>query len=110
VESNIDWETKILADEDLDTDSIAPIEVKERPVAPMLYYAFCKWVDKEAGPRKWEYVFSRINSLGRHIRAQYLCPRAAGKGFDCLYQGCSAFIGSALHFVTHTKHQHGLSL
>jgi hypothetical protein len=27
VESNIDWETKTLADEDSDTDSIAPIEV-----------------------------------------------------------------------------------
>jgi hypothetical protein len=110
VESDIDWETKTLADEDSDTDSMAPMEVKERSVAPVLYCAFCKWVDEEAGPRKRDHVFSRIDSLGRHIRAQHLCPRAAGEGFDCPYQGCSAFIGSALHFVTHTKHQHGLIL
>jgi hypothetical protein len=110
VESDVDWETKTLADEDSDTDAMAPMEVEERPMAPVLYCAFCKWVDEEAGPRKRNHVFSRIDSLGRHIRAQHLCPRAAGEGFDCPYQGCSAFIGSALHFVTHTKHQHRLSL
>jgi hypothetical protein len=110
VESDVDWETKTLPDEDSDTDSVAPMEVEEQPIAPMLYCAFCKWVDEEAGPRKRDHVFSRIDSLGRHIRAQHLCPRAAGEGFDCPYQGCSAFIGSVLHFVTHMKHQHGLSL
>ncbi|PVH70401.1 hypothetical protein DL98DRAFT_136727 [Cadophora sp. DSE1049] len=110
VESDVDWETKTLADEDLDVDSIAPIEVEEQPIAPPLYCAFCKWVDEEAGPQKRGHVFSRIDSLSRHIRAQHLCPRAAGEGFDCPYQGCSAFIGSALHFITHTKHQHGLRL
>jgi hypothetical protein len=110
VESDIDWETKTLADEDSDTDSMAPMEVKKRSVAPVLFCAFCKWVDEEAGPRKREHVFSRIDSLGRHIWAQHLCPRAAGEGFDCPYQGCLAFIGSALHFVNHTKHHHGLSL
>jgi hypothetical protein len=110
VESDVDWETKTLADEDLDVDSIAPMEVEEQPRAPPLYCAFCKWVDEEAGPQKRGHVFSRIDSLSRHIRAQHLCPRAAGEGFDCPYQGCSAFIGSALHFITHTKHQHRLSL
>jgi hypothetical protein len=73
-------------------------------MAPILYYAFCKWANKEAGPRKQEHAFSRISSLGRYIRAQYLCPRAAGEGFDCPYQGYSAFIGSALYLVTHTKY------
>jgi hypothetical protein len=110
VESDVDWETKTLADKDSDADSMAPMEVTKRSVAPVLYCAFCKWVDEEAGPRKREHVFSRINSLGRHIRAQHLCPRAAGEGFNCPYQGCSAFIGSALHFVTHMKYQYGLSL
>ncbi|KAG9229166.1 hypothetical protein BJ875DRAFT_524152 [Amylocarpus encephaloides] len=85
VESDVDWETKTLPDEDSDADSIAPMEVEEQPVAPTLYCAFCKWVDEEAGPRKRDHVFSRINSLGRHIRAQYLCPRAAGEGFDYSY-------------------------
>jgi len=69
MESDVDWEIKTLADEDLDTDSLAPIEVKERPVVSILYCVFCKWIDKEAGPRKREYIFSRINSLGRHIWA-----------------------------------------
>jgi hypothetical protein len=110
VESDIDWEIKTLPDEDSDTDSMALIEVEERPIASMLYCAFYKWVDEEAGPRKRDYVFSRIDSLSRYIRAQHLCPRAAGEGFNCLYQGCSAFIRSALYFVTYTKHQHGLSL
>ena len=73
-------------------------------MAPILYYAFCKWANKEAGPRKREHVFSRISSLGRHIRAQYLCPRAAGKGFDYPYQGCSAFLGSAIYFLSYTEH------
>jgi len=79
-------------------------------VAPMLYCAFCKWVDEEAGPRKRDHMFSRIDSLGRHIRAQHLCPRAAGEGFDCPYQGCSAFLGSAVHFLSHTERQHELRL
>lgn len=110
VESDIDWETKTLPDQDSDADSMAPMEVEEQPIASTLYCAFCKWVDEEAAPGKRDHVFARIDSLGRHIRAQHLCPRAAGEGFDCPYQACSAFIGSALHFVTHTKHQHGLSL
>ena len=110
VESDVDWETKTLADEDSDADSMAPMEVKERSVAPILYCAFYKWVDEEAGPRKRDYVFSRIDSLGRHIRAQHLCPWAAGKGFDCLYQGCSAFLGSADHFLSHIERGHDLCL
>ena len=110
MESDVDWETKTLADEDSDTDSMAPREVKERPIALMLYYAFCKWVDEEAGPRKQDHVFSRIDSLGRYIRAQHLCPRAAGEGFNCPYQGCLAFLGSTVHFLSHTERQHELRL
>ena len=110
VESDIDWETKTLAGGDSDTESMTSVEVKKPSVVPVLYCPFCKWVDVEAGPLKREHVFSRTDSLRRHIRAQHLCPQAAGEGFDCPYRGCSAFLGSALHFVTHTKHQHGLCL
>jgi hypothetical protein len=74
VKSDVDWETKTLADEDSNTDFVAFIKVKERLIALMLYCAFCRWVDKEAGPRKRNHMFSCINSPSRHIRAQYLCP------------------------------------
>ena len=40
----------------------------------------------------------------------YLKNRAAGEGFDCPYQGCSAFLGSAEHLLNHTQRQHGLRL
>ena len=103
---DVDWDTKTLVDDDSDLDSTAPTEIEERPPVHVLYCAFCKWVDEEAGPRKREYEFSRIDSLVRHIRAQHLKPRAIGEGFDCPYRGCSAFLGDADHFLNHTERQH----
>jgi hypothetical protein len=41
---------------------------EEQPTTLRLYCAFCKWADEEAGPRKREHLFSRINSLSRYIR------------------------------------------
>jgi hypothetical protein len=109
-QADVDWDTTTLGDGESDPDSLAAIEFDEPPIVPELYCAFCRWGDEEAGPRKREHLFSRVDSLGRHIRAQHLRPRAAGAGFDCPYRGCSAFLGSAMHFLNHTERQHGLRL
>lgn len=68
----MDCNTKALVDDGLDIDSMAAMEIKTLPIAPGLYCPFCRWVDKEAGPRKRVYSFSRVDSLGRHIRVQHL--------------------------------------
>jgi hypothetical protein len=113
---DVDWHAKTLVgqepdpDVDSDADSMAAMELEEPPIVPVLYCAFCRWGDEEAGPRKREHIFSRVDSLGRHIRAQHLRPRAVGEGFGCPYRGCSAFLGNAEHFLGHTERQHGLRL
>jgi hypothetical protein len=109
-QADVDWDTKTLVDDESDADSMAPMEFEERLIVPVLYCAFCKWGDEEAGPRKRKHIFSRPDSLGRHVRVQHLKNRAAGEGFDCPYRGCSAFLGSAEHFLNHTQRQHGLRL
>jgi hypothetical protein len=81
---------------------------QDLPNATNLYCAFCRWGDEEAGPRKRKHLFSRIDSLGRHVRVQHLKKRA--KGFRCPYEGCSAFLGNAMHFLHHTARQHRLCL
>jgi hypothetical protein len=108
--TNMDWDAKSLVDDESDADSVAAMEFKEPPIVPELFCAFCRWGDGEAGPRKRGHLFSRVDSLGRHIRVQHLHPRAAGEGFACPYEGCSAFLGSAMHFLSHTARQHDLSL
>jgi hypothetical protein len=110
--TDMDWDTKTLVDDESDADSMAAMELEEPPPVPTLYCAFCRWADEEAGPRKREreYSFSRVDTLGRHIRVQHLRPRAAGEGFVCPYEGCSAFLGSAMHFLNHTERQHELRL
>lgn len=106
---DVDWDIKTLVgqesdlDVDSDADSMAAIELNKPPIVPVLYYAFCRWGDKEAEPRKREHIFSRADSLSRHIQAQHLRPRAIGKGFGCPYQGCSAFLGNTEHFLNHTE-------
>jgi hypothetical protein len=52
----MDWDMKTLVDHKLDADSMAPIEIEEQPIVPVLYYAFCKWGDEEVGPRKQKYA------------------------------------------------------
>jgi hypothetical protein len=81
----VDWDTKTLVDDELGVDSMAAMEFEEPPTVPELYCAFCRWGDEEAGPRKREHLFSRVDSLCRHIQAQHLRPRAAGEGFGCPY-------------------------
>lgn len=107
-QADVDWDMKTLVDDESDADSIAPMEIEERPIVPELYCAFCKWGDEEAGPQKRKYAFSRPDSLRRHVRAQH--PKNRTGGFDCPYRGCSAFLGSAEHFLNHTQRQHGLRL
>jgi hypothetical protein len=67
---------------------------------------FCEY-DREAAPRKRNYTFPRRDSQKRHIRAQHLTQHAIGDGFDCPYEGCTAFLGMATHFLRHAEGQHG---
>ena len=67
---------------------------------------FCE-SDIEAAPRKRNYTFPRRDSQKRHVRAQHLTQNAVGEGFDCPYQGCTAFLGTATHFLRHAEGQHG---
>jgi hypothetical protein len=106
----MDWDAKTLVDEEPNADSLGTTEIEEGPPTPMLYCPFCRCVDEEGGPRKRKYLFSRPDSLGRHVRVQHLENRAAGEGFDCPYRVCSAFLGNAEHFLNHTERQHGLRL
>ena len=116
MQSDADWDTQTLVDLDSvsdtksDADSMAAIEPGEPLIFPVLYCAFCRWGDEEAGPRKRNHLFSRPDSLGRHVRVQHLGNRATRGGFDCPYQKCSAFLGNAEHFLNHTERQHGLRL
>jgi hypothetical protein len=93
------------ADLNHDTD-----ESFDEPVTPDLYCPFCKWGDEEVGPRKRDHVYARPDSLGRHIRDQHLVARDPNEGFDCPYEGCSAFLGGGMHFLNHTARQHKLTL
>jgi hypothetical protein len=81
-----------------------------RPVTPELCCPFCRWEDEEVGPRKRNHVYARPDSLGRHIRDQHLTERDANEGFDCPYEGCSAFLSGGMHFLNHAARQHGLTL
>ena len=62
------------------------------------------------GPWRWNRLYTRPDSLGRHIRDQYLSERDANEGFDCPYEGCSAFLGGAEHFLNYIGRQYGLAL
>lgn len=100
------WDTKTLVDDEPDADPVALIKLEEQAIVPVLYCPFCKWSDEEAGPQKRDYIFSRPDSLERHLRVQHLNNRAADEGFDCPYEGCSAFLGGAIHFLNHRECQH----
>lgn len=74
------------------------------------YCPFCKWRDMEVSPRKQDHVYTCLNSLGRYIRDQHFAEQDFNEGFDCLYKGCSAFLGGGIHFLNHTARQHKLTL
>ena len=79
----------------------------DEPATPNLCCPFCRWGDEEVGPRKRDNEYARPDSLGRHIRDQHLAERDANEGFDCPYEGCSAFLGGGMHFLNHTARQQG---
>ena len=66
---------------------------------------FCEY-DIEVSPCKRNYTFPRRDNRKRHVRWQHLTEHAVGEGFDCPYGGCSAFLGTATHFLRHAEGQH----
>jgi hypothetical protein len=65
--ASVDWDIKTLVDDEVDINPVALIELEEQLVNPVLYYPFCKWCDEEVGPQKRAYIFSRPDSLERHL-------------------------------------------
>lgn len=93
------------------TDLNAPTDGPDGLSAtPDLYCPFCKWSPDEIPPLKRNHLYARPDSLGRHIRDQHLAEQPSNEGFDCPYEGCSAFIGGAEYFLNHTARQHKLTL
>lgn len=68
---------------------MATMEFEEPPIVPELFCAFYTWVN-EAELRKWEHVFSRINSLGQHIWGQVGC--AYTRAYYHFYHFMSIFV------------------
>ena len=73
------------------------------------YCPFCR-CDKEAGPKKRNKLFSRINGLYKHVQVQHLEYKRPNEGFDCPYQGCKTPLKGTMHFLSHTALEHGLCL
>jgi hypothetical protein len=92
-------------DEEAPFADISPVTDYARGMTE-LRCPFCQ-CDLEAGPRKRNYTFPRRDSWKRHVRGQHLTEHAVGEGFDCPYEGCSAFLGTATHFLRHAEGQHG---
>jgi hypothetical protein len=74
-----------------------------------LYCPFCR-CDNEAGPKKRYKLFSRIDSLRKHVQIQHLEYRRPDEGFNCPYQGCMTPLKGTIHFLNHTALQHSLFL
>jgi hypothetical protein len=73
------------------------------------YCPFCR-CDEEAGPKKRNKLFSRIDGLRKHVRVQHLEYKRPNEGFDCPYQGCMTPLKCTMHFLSHTALKHGLCL
>jgi hypothetical protein len=85
---------------------ITPVDDTAMDDTTELCCPFCKWGDEEAGPHKREHKYSRRDSRKRHVEDQHLTERAVGEGFDCPYERCTAFLGTAAHFLSHAERQH----
>jgi hypothetical protein len=85
-------------------------DVQESPESVALYCPFCRWCDEEASPQKRNKLFARIDGLRKHVRGQHLDYMVPDKGLKCPYQGCTAFLGGKMHFLSHTALEHGLFL
>jgi hypothetical protein len=66
--------------------------------------------DKEAGPKKRNKLFSRIDGLRRHVRIQHLEYMQPNEGFIYLYQGCMTPLKGTMHFLNHAALEYGLCL
>jgi hypothetical protein len=73
------------------------------------YCLFCRY-NKEAGPYKYNKLFSCIDSLCKYIRIQYLEYIQPNKGFVCLYQGCITSLKGTIYFLNHTVLEYSLCL
>jgi hypothetical protein len=74
-----------------------------------LYCPFCR-CDDEAGPRKQNKLFSRIDALRKHVRVQHLEYMRPNERFICPYRGCTAPLENAMHFLNHAAVGHDLCL
>jgi hypothetical protein len=73
------------------------------------YCLFCRY-DEEAGPHKYNKLFSCIDGLCKYIRIQYLEYIRPNKGFVCLYQGCVMSLKGTIYFINHTVLEYSLCL
>ena len=73
------------------------------------YCPFCR-CDEEAGPKKRNKLYSRIDALQRHVRVQHLEYMRPNEGFNCPFEGCIMPLKGTMHFLNHTTRQHGLCL
>lgn len=91
-----------------DSSNIAAV-VRELSEDTGLNCPFCK-CDEEAGPRKRNHIFSRIDALRRHVRKEHLEHRDPNTGLHCPFIDCMDILGGNMHFLNHTARQHGLYL
>lgn len=106
---DVNWDTKTLVDENseaefIDIDTLAMSD--EATKDPPLFCPFCRWGDKEIGPRKQSHIFPRIDNLRKHVRNQHLQGRAPDEIIPCPYQCCSAFLGGPTHCMSHIAREH----
>jgi hypothetical protein len=73
------------------------------------YCLFCRY-DEEAGPYKYNKLFSCIDGLCKHVRIQHLEYIQPNKGFVCLYQGCITSLKGTIYFLNYTVLEYGLYL
>jgi hypothetical protein len=73
------------------------------------YCLFCQ-CDKEAGPYKYNKLFSCIDGLCKYIRIQHLEYIQPNKRFVCLYQGCITSLKGTTHFLNYTVLEYSLCL
>jgi hypothetical protein len=79
-QEDVDWDSKTLVDDESNADSMAPMELEEYLTAPVLYCAFCKWGDEEAGPLKRKYIFSSLSQTLKRSLSAVQEPHLASGG------------------------------
>jgi hypothetical protein len=99
--TELNWDTKTLVEDGLDSDLMAVSTVTESEKLPgkdpILWCAFCRWGGEEIGPRKRNHIYARIDNLRKHIRSQHLRARAPDEIIPCPCKHCSAVLGGPMH-------------